>query len=211
MKFDITLGETDRQIEALILSAIKDEIFRVIKKAVPNIKKRVGLLIISTLKSQPEYESLKSGTLQAEFGLANPQKVENILEIWANSVNVFILFSKVVGSKITGGFELRAIKSDYSDVLSSLDAYQKTENNQTLEWLRWLLLEGDRKIVKRYEVQYTNRDSRTGKAVMVKSRKSWGVPAEFAGTVTNNWVTRGIDSIESDIAKIIDEELNNVL
>lgn len=209
IRIKVKLKETDKQIKRLILDAYRDALHIAIKKAASKIKQRVRFLIQRKIRSQPEYQALLSGKLQAEFGLDNPKGIEDIITIWANSITVFILNTKSVNGVIKGGIEIRAIKSDYSDVLADAAAYQRTENNDTLDWLQWLLLEGDKKIIRRYDVQYDSR-GRAG-AIMVKSKKSWGVPAEYAGTAQNNWATRAMDSVEDEISDIVNQEINNAL
>jgi hypothetical protein len=209
IKIKVKLKETDRQIKRLILDAFRDAMHTAIKKAASKIKQRVRFLIQRKIRNQPEYRALIGGKLQAEFGLDNPKGIEDIITIWANSITVFILNTKSVNGVIKGGIEIRAIKSDYSDVLADAAAVQKTENNDSLNWLEWLLLEGDKKIIRRYDVQYDAK-GRAG-AVMVKSKKSWGVPPEYAGTAQNNWVIRAMDNVEDEISDIVKEEINNAV
>lgn len=101
------------------------------------------------------------------------------------------------------------IQSDYTDVLNSSAAVFKTEKGTDLNWLEWLLLFGSKTIIKDYEVEFGyNPRSRTGQAIMrgVK-RGKWSVPYEFSGTQNNNWITRAIDSVESDIYKTLSEAM----
>jgi hypothetical protein len=82
----------------------------------------------------------------------------------------------------------------------------------SLPWLKWLLFEGSKPLIKNYSVKFgSNKRSRTGQAIMISSNKNWKVPSEFAGTVTNNWITRAIDrasdKILQDIQNIIESNL----
>lgn len=82
-----------------------------------------------------------------------------------------------------------------------------------LPWLKWLLVEGTKPIVKNYAVKFgPNKSSRTGMAVMVNSSSNWSVPSEFAGTISSNWISRAIDDI-SDlfISSIIENEIRKNL
>ncbi|MFM7852641.1 MAG: hypothetical protein ACKO96_12190, partial [Flammeovirgaceae bacterium] len=100
---------------------------------------------------------------------------------------------------VSGGFQLTVLPSDTLQAIAK-SVGQTSEKGVLLPWLSWLLYEGVSPIVRGYDVKITgNIYSRTGGALMIKSNKNWRVPGEFAGTVTDNWVTRAIDSIEKDI------------
>ncbi|NCA31122.1 MAG: hypothetical protein EBS93_10465 [Chitinophagia bacterium] len=98
------------------------------------------------------------------------------------------------------------VSIDYADVLSSDDALVIDNlRGYNLPWLEWLLLEGNKIIVRKQQVEFgPNIASRTGNAIMRPSNKSWRVPSEFAGTITNNWITRAIDNSESQIYDLLD-------
>jgi hypothetical protein len=66
--------------------------------------------------------------------------------------------------------------------------------------LEWLLLEGNKTIIKNQQVIVRpSKFSRTGMALMQESNKSWKVPSQYAGTIRNNWITRAIDDNEGII------------
>jgi len=48
-----------------------------------------------------------------------------------------------------------------------------------------------------------NKYSRTGYAIMKPASGSWSVPSEFAGTITDNWITRAIQTSETDINNLL--------
>ena len=95
------------------------------------------------------------------------------------------------------------VAANDEDALKQFKQYKGTD----LNWLEWLLLFGNKTIIRDYVVEFgDNPRSRTGRAVMkgVKSGK-WGVPPEFAGTKNNNWITRAIESADSEINSILKE------
>lgn len=118
-----------------------------------------------------------------------------------------VTYNKATISKnsIKGSFSLSAIQSDYTDILAIPESILITEKGQKLEWLKWLLLFGDKTIIKDYTVVLgPNPRSRTGNAVMVQETKSrWNIPPQFAGTLNNNWITRSIDSVNDEINSIL--------
>lgn len=107
---------------------------------------------------------------------------------------------------------IEAIQANFQNVLGLPEAQQLTNKGVSLDWLDWLLIKGDKTIIREYEIEPAQgRRSRTGLAVMVKAKKGrWKVPAQYAGTVNKNWVTRAIDDIpDSKIENIIIQEVTN--
>ena len=103
------------------------------------------------------------------------------------------------GLAFVGGFS-------YSDVLGSSAAIQRTKKGQNLEWLDWLLIQGDKIIIKEYEI--SSGEGRAGRFVMKKTvTGKWGVPSTFAGTPNNNWITRAIQSASTIIDRTLEEAL----
>jgi hypothetical protein len=102
------------------------------------------------------------------------------------------------------------IRDNFDDVLGNESAIVvDSVSGITLPWLEWLLLYGGKIIVKNYKVRMgSNRNSRTGMAIMVESEgNNWRVPPEFAGILTNNWVTRAINKLDDKIISILESEL----
>jgi hypothetical protein len=128
-----------------------------------------------------------------------------LTDIWVNNIDV--KFSQSGNS--FGVFTIGIIQSDYSDVLSSPDAsfsYASAFTSGTIEWLRWLLLEGTNVLVTSYDFVPSN-EGRTGMGTMVyKKSGSWTVPPEFAGTASDNFVLRALADIDKNFDVIIRQE-----
>lgn len=208
MKFSFKILESDKQISNSILQALLPEIDNFLKKSLSNIKKTLPLLIRQIIQNTPEYNSLIGGQLQYEFGIPDPNnQLATIIDIWSNNVFTEYTGPTVSTNKIKASFSVSLIRSDFNDVLSS-DAAFVIDNLRAyqLPWLEWLLLEGNKTIVKKQEVVLgPNKFSRTGYALMRSSNKSWKVPSEFAGTIRDNWITRAIDNSESEINELLDK------
>lgn len=203
----ITIVETNAQIENKILRALKPELNKYLEKVFNKAKSKIVNAVVKAIKSMPEYQSLLSGDLKYEFGLPDSDsRIENILNFWKNITADFKKVS-INGNKLSGGFTISMIDSDYSDVINSSAAVFTTEKGTDLNWLEWLLLFGNKTIIRDYVVEFgPNPRSRTGRAVMkgVQSGK-WSVPTEFSGTKNNNWITRAIESADSEINSILKE------
>jgi hypothetical protein len=210
MKFSFNLIESDSDIKNKILTEIKNVLQQAIVKSIPSIRQLIPVKIKNALMNEPEYQSLINGKLKGEFGLPNAsQKVNEVLDMWTNNIKVTASPVTIIGSRINGGFKLDMIDSTYSDVLANDGAIVVDGvSGIVLPWLEWLLLYGNKIIVKNYEVQVgANPRSRSGMALMMSSKNNWRVPAEFAGTSTNNWVTRAIDRLDDSILDIIQKEI----
>ncbi len=201
MQFTVNLLESDNKITTEILKSLlsdtKNYMSQVSKKLEPSIRDIVKQAFLNS----PEYRSLLSGQLRYEFGLDNPAaKVNQILSVWDNVVVSFDS-PKIKANQIHGKLVIAMINSNYSDVLALDASRQETKKGQSLAWLEWLLLMGDKTIIKDYEVFLgSGRNSRTGGAVMKKVvGGKWKVPSEFSGSSKNNWVTRVLDSVETKI------------
>jgi hypothetical protein len=210
IRCSINITETDDQISGRILRALKTELDKFLSKIFDRVKPQIVTTVQKAVVSSPEYNSLLSGDLKYEFGLPDSDsRVQTILNFWTK---INVEYKKVSinnNTKLAGGFILTMIPSDYSDVLSSSAAVFTTEKGTDLNWLEWLLLFGSKTIIRDYEVEFGyNPKSRTGQAIMrgVK-RGKWSVPSQFSGTQNNNWITRAIDSVESDIYKILSEAM----
>jgi hypothetical protein len=210
MRIELNITNSEKEIENAILSSIKDAVQDIFKLSIPSIKKSISTRVYNALTSEPEYQSLVSGKLQYEFGIpSSAQKVNHIIHIWSDNIVIETIPVKLAGSSIVGGFSLGMINSDYSDVLSDDSAtVVDSKTGSILPWLEWLLLYGNRIIVSNYEVKVgPSPYSRTGLAIMKPSKKDWRVPAEFAGTKENNWVTRALNRLDEEIPNIIKQEI----
>lgn len=198
--------ETDSEIRQKILTALLEDVQNTFNKSIPKIKKEIQELVVDTIKNTPEYSSLVSGQLRLELGIPDASaKIQELLNIWISNIEVEMKPFKINNMGLSGGFSINCIKSDFSDVLSS-SAAQVEDNvrGYSLPWLNWLLLEGGKILVKDHIVVIGNSDfSRTGEAIMRTSTAgSWRVPPEFAGTADNNWITRAIDKLDTEITQI---------
>lgn len=205
--------ENDSEIRNRLLTALLEEVRDTFNRSVPQIKSKIQDLVVNAIKSEPEYTSLVAGQLRAELGIPDATtKIEELLNIWINNIDVEIKPFKITNMGLSGGFTINCIKSDFSDVLSS-QAAQVEDNikGYSLPWLSWLLLEGGKILVKDHTVVIGNSTfSRTGSAIMRTSLgSSWRVPPEFAGTQNNNWITRAIDRLDDDISRIFQETIES--
>jgi hypothetical protein len=206
MKFSLSLVETNTEIRQKILLAMQPLIEKALDNTIQNLSKDIKNLLISALKSEPEYSSLISGELRREFGISDTSNVNIAIENIANSIKINKKAIKINNNGLSGGIEINIINNqDYGGALSDYSG-QVIDNDRgySLPWLEWLLLRGNQIIVKNYEVKLGgNSRSRSGDAIMISSSSNWRVPPTFAGTIQDNWTTRALSTIENELTNLI--------
>jgi len=206
MNLSLTLLETSSTINKMILDSLRVDLDNTMQKSAKQLPAKIKPLLSDALKQEPEYSSLKSGKLRFEFGIPDAGAVDDVIEKIANTITINASPVKISGSSLSGGFTLTAIKTnDINGIINDPSAIvEDTMRGYSLPWLEWLLFRGNQTIVKGYQVKLgPNNNSRTGNAIMVSSDGSWRVPAEFAGTISDNWTTRAVERLESNIYNII--------
>jgi hypothetical protein len=196
-------------LQKFIVNSIRDQLNAKLFTKVGDAQSRIKDIIINNIKQQPEYSSLKSGELRGAFGLANTLDVDVIL---SELENMSVEIKKPVASSkgIDARISISMVRNGFADLLSSPAASFVSENGYQVNWLEWLLLRGNDSVVigYRYSPKASLR-SRTGEGIMVKGNSSvFRVPPSYAGTISNNWITRGIDQslpeIESYMNKMVE-------
>lgn len=209
IKLDIEANYNE--IEAQVRQNLQNYIVILIGAAIPNIKKRVGDILTSVIETSPEYISLLNGELRAQFGLEQPQQA--LTEIVATIIeNIEVSYSGP-NTESLGSIVVEVLRDDYTDLIAIPDAsYEsvslRTGQGSVINWLEWLLLEGDRIIIAGYQINQSEErsSSRTGRAIMIKGG-GWRVPPEFSGTAEHNWLSRVTDNVEGVVQQIIQDEV----
>lgn len=202
LRFSVDLIQSDQQISQEINKAILQELNSRLPSVFKKAQDYIRQTVIGSIRSQPEYISLLSGSLKYEFGLPDSSsRVGAILDTIEKSLYVEYQQPKIRGSNIVGGFFIGMINSGFADILALKESTFITEKGAALEWLKWLLLEGDKTIIIGYDFNIGNyKNSRTGGGIMSPSFSgSWRVPPEFAGTIENNWIVRAVESVQDQI------------
>ncbi len=204
----ITFPNLDAQLRKGVEQEIKKKLVRNMPKILNAIKSRMGIEVSKELKESTVYKEITlGGSLLGQLGLSNPSDLDDIIDAWANGIEVTYSLTK---GKF-GAINIGILESTYSDVLSLPQASYVSERSGLLvEWLRWLLLEGNAVLVKDYF--FLDRSgvpgSRTGLGIMVESRsRNWSIPPRFAGTSGDNFATRALSDIDKVIDDIVRQEI----
>lgn len=214
MKLSLTLVDTDSKIRQEILLAMSSHISNAMNQAKDKIKQEMSILLASALRQEPEYNSLKNGQLRLDFGISDTATVDDIVQKMADSTTVNTIPIKINNSGLSGGLMITAVESETIGGLigDSSALVIDRERGYSLPWLEWLLLKGNSNIIMNYDVKYgPNPASRTGEAIMVRSSNNWRVPAQFVGIKENNWTTRAIDRIATNIPTLIQKSIEGYI
>lgn len=216
----LTLTEPIDKIHKKVLFAMRDELNRVITKAVPNIQTAIQNRSRVFFETSKEARALIHGPLNAHFGIPKGEeayRVGAIIQTVINNIEVTSKKVSVLGYRLGGGITVGAIVADFSDVLNHPEATITTDKGEVLPWLHWLLLEGDRIIIADYNIRFGNYssnkfNSRSEQAIMYKSGTGmWRVPPQYSGTANNNWLTRAIFDVSAAyvdmVGQVIQEKI----
>jgi hypothetical protein len=207
-----------KEITNGIKTALRSHLNSALSLAAIDIRSSLYDMIDSLLIGSNTYQSLLTGTLRGDFGLADPEvRLKEILETLKKSLEVSFIPVQFRGDNLRGGLVIKLIRADFEDILNLSAASYKSHNFQ-VEWLRWLLTAGDSVIIATYHVKSTNltpgqaRASRSGIAIM-ENGGGWRVPAEYSGTLSDNWLTRIFDpsKVEKVITDIVEKALSRRL
>lgn len=207
MRLDVKIDYTEAS--NAITDALAIELNRFIPSRLAGLKNQLTLILAKALYDTDEVKSLNGGKLQAELGVPDAdQRIDKIIDKWTDSINIDYSPVKNVNRRLSGSIKATAIIADYSDVTGMSEATYDTAKGTTIEWLDWLLLQGDRRIIIDYGIKVDGTNlSRTGlgKIMFKGTGKSWGVPPEFAGTARDNFVTRAIAASQAEIERAFEE------
>ena len=203
-KFKIV--ESDRQIEKLINQSLAKEVNKSLSFLARVIKSRIDPILTLALLTSPEMSSVRGGILKAEFGLTF-DPTNQIVKAIVDSIDVE--FAQV-DEKFNGGVTIVMQPTDFANLLGLPVAEQPIEDGGSLPWLYWLLVVGDRIIISEYGVAFGNfQNSRTGLALMKRAEAPYKVNSAFSGTSDNNFITRSIGRVKSQIEREIEGVLKN--
>lgn len=213
MRLSIDLLENNTEIQRRIINALTPQIQDYLSRMEKEIIAQIPPIVIDGIRNQPEYTALIGGKLQYEFGLIDPQnRINEILNAISNGIKINTRPVKSNSARFTGNIKFQMSQADFSDLLSLGAASFSSEKGVAIDWLRWLLIEGDSVIIAGYYfLAGPYSTSRTGGGIMQEFESLfWRVPPEYAGSIKNNWITRGIDSVSSQIQKTLESIVSQV-
>lgn len=205
-KGKIKILDSNNKIEKNILDACRDELKKIFNKAIPKIRADIINLTIKSLSTSPEIQSLKSGVLKFDFGLAE-DPTESIIYAVSNSIDVYFKGLRINKNSTTNILSIYIQPTDFQNLLNLPEAISVTELGNSLPWLKWLLTAGDAILIKDYHVEYGNYpQSRSGGAVMVP-KSIFKVNSAFSGTEEDNFITRALSQYDKELSEIVEKNI----
>lgn len=208
MKYNIRIPQSVNEISKGMLSKVLPEIKKDFLISIKQIRSELPGIVHDIVTSAPEYNELLSGRLRLELGIPDAaSKIAELISHWSSNVQIKFTPPAIKGLRITGSFGAYMFKADFEDVLGSEAAYVVDGiRGYTLPWLEWLLLKGNAPIIDQHIIVFgSSSRSRTGGAIMRSARRGdWGVPREYSGDISNNWITRSIDRSYDRVQSLLD-------
>ncbi len=198
----IKLLESNNTIMKKIHMGLANILNKTLSQNAAKISTELRPLISSALLSSPELNSLSGGGLRIDFGLTSDPS-SAIVSAIVSSLDIEIQNTTASAAGIKGGLLITMQPIDYNNLFSLSVAEQITEKGVSLPWLQWLLTFGQQIVVGNYGVEYGAGRGRTGGGHMTIEQRPFKVNSAYAGTVDNNFITRTIDAISSQIKSII--------
>lgn len=214
---NVDLSKLKRDLLLELIKNINPKLNSIIKLIDPQVRTIVG----EALKQEEHYRSILSGRLRQEFGLENP---DNALDSIIDAVKKSVKLEKITGKgDFLGGVFIGAYLEDFSDALSASGAsyfsVNKTGKQTLIEWLKWLLFEGDAIIITNYGIsERPAKGSRTGAHIMLRVARDgakviqpWRVPPQFSGTEGSNWIIKAVQNAAPKIEQLLEKTAKLVL
>lgn len=190
-----------------------------------NITGLLRAAIKNSVEASETTQSLRNPAgLWAEFGYPDSSYINNLVDYVTNLIDISMTeLPNTSTGKFRAALSINFGDIDYSVLLAqpfaSYISYNSKGEETQVPWLEWLLLRGTEPILQDWMIIYpgtrrkTVKQSRTSYALMRKittGGKPWSVPAEYAGTVTDNFITRAINDVQVWFAKSLEQEVQNI-
>lgn len=164
-------------------------------------------------------DSCINGILKGELGLQEPAaSMEAILQRMLSTLTINVTAPK--DQKGVLRITIQAVRDDLNDLIglaaASQDWTDRTGSEirgEPLPWLEWLLVEGNSVIISDYVLRTDRQIGRSGEqAIMQEAEgKFWKVPAQYQGTLTDNFILDIITLTEKAMRKNLWETVRPVL
>jgi len=204
MSITIKLLDSIRSVESKVNKALAEQANSLMGRNNTKTKNDIHAFVERCITEQPEIDSLKAGgqgSLAAQFGIPVGQEssvADSIVAaiVAATRVNIS-RFNRNLQGKIDISFQ----PADFGNLLALPMGSVHTELGVKLDWLHWLLREGNRVIIVGYE--YVSNNSGRSRGGVMKTGESWRVPTQFAGVIEDNFITRAFSNRENELQNLL--------
>ena len=212
----IEITTSPSEFKKMVMQAIADHNNSIAIKIAADVTETIKPLVYDAVHDCHEMQALRSSDLRAAMGL-NPPQARDVSKQIAESVSSSLIVEsgKVTPKNLSTMISIYVQPAGLDNVLSvggSTVDYTSTEGKQvTIPWLDWLLTEGDRILVSGFSLELGQGLGRSWGGRMVEAPTgSWRIEPQYAGTLTDNFVTRALaeKKLESAISKEIMKSVN---
>jgi len=183
----------------------------VFRKKRSSIEREIKRKVSQWIYLQPEIRSLLQegvpGSLNATLGFEPSQAggaVDSIVRSIVDSTEVKVT---QINKNLKGGIQINCQPSSFANLLNSTYSVINTEKGVSLNWLDWLLTQGDKIIVVGYEYK-AGSVGRSGAGYMQSSSVGFRIDPQFSGTADDNFITRAFSGKEEEIKSIVQRIIN---
>ena len=196
-KAGLKIIESNAEIQRMIERGLRKDAQKMLSQSISRIKSRITPIIRTALTTCPEIQSLSGGKLAADFGLTSDPSGQIVSAIMS-SLNVR---PRKGNAKDLGGVVVELQPTSFANLLGLSTAEQEIDGG-SIPWLYWLLTQGDTILIAGYGVEYGSH-GRTGEARRNQKFAPFKVDSSFSGTEENNFITRAINRVSSQIKSAI--------
>lgn len=202
-------------IEKIIKQELFDQATATFLLNQASLEARLKDLIANTLRASNTLQELLGGPLQGELGIESPGPIiDQIIRIVTDSLTVNFKIFKSFKTITT----ITCQPKDYINLLNENFAryvsVNKNNGNYLIDWLYWLLFEGDRIIISNFHSVFGSFPHSRSKMAIMKPGGAWRMPVAHAGSVDDNFITRAIglddstfSNFKSEFDRIFKEEI----
>lgn len=202
--------------QAEFQKAVEKELYEVLnknlKRVTINVERDMENTIPHIFRQTTIYKELTSGELAGHFGFPKGSEVSRVEQIITKiSENVDVIYEPLTAN--SGGITIMVNPDIYTELMRMPAAVVVTAKGEALNWIEWLLLRGTQLIITDARIKFGNY-GRSGQAIM-RPGGTWSVPAQYAGTVNDNWITRVFEDSDAFIytafETIIQKEIERII
>lgn len=210
----LKLLSTKEKLTRSLTNILRQITREAIGQATKSINEALVRILKQALYEDNAIQSILSGELRSHFGIANSNRtVDQIVEQLLSEIKV----SHSPLSRGVGGFsaEIRvlAVWESFAGLLG-LDVSTTKSHGGDVPWMKHLLLDGDKVLIKGYHILIKEGlpRSRSGNALMIEvdnksQRGFWRVPIEYSGVKELNFLTKLLDAIIPTIDQMVEDKI----
>ena len=207
------------QLERSIRQIAAERVNRVLPALKDRIEQDIDEEILRGMNQSPTVASLTGpapGDLRQELGLTDSEG--KVAELITDTQEIVTVDARQLRGGVRARQPILRISVNQGNLrnLANRDyAFQANSPRfrpELLPWLRWLLIDGRRQIIRNSRILRgrVGQGRNAGGSIMSRNDPggSWAVPPEHSGTITNNFITRVFDSIAQRVQDRVNRRLN---